>query len=99
MLMRDVDNLRNFFGRFAPALLATHYGEEIWTLYAAGLLRPRRRSPAATSRERRGRPVAPCCARSRTRRWKKPRAGCACRRRDNSGAFTAPPAPRGSRSR
>jgi RIO kinase 1 len=40
MLMRDVDNLRRFFGQFAPALLATQYGPEIWSLYAAGLLTP-----------------------------------------------------------
>ena len=40
MLMRDVDNLRKFFGQFAPALLATQYGPEIWSLYAAGLLVP-----------------------------------------------------------
>lgn len=40
MLLRDVDNLRVFFGRFAPALLATRYGPEIWSLYAAGLLAP-----------------------------------------------------------
>ena len=26
MLLRDVDNLRDFFGRFAPELLATQYG-------------------------------------------------------------------------
>ena len=39
MLLRDVDNLRDFFGRFAPELLATRYGPEIWALYAAGLLR------------------------------------------------------------
>jgi RIO kinase 1 len=39
MLLRDVDNLRDFFGRFAPALLATEYGPEIWALYARGLLR------------------------------------------------------------
>ena len=38
MLLRDVDNLRNFFGRFAPALLATQYGAEIWSLYTAGAL-------------------------------------------------------------
>jgi RIO kinase 1 len=38
MLIRDVDNLRNFFGRFAPALLGTQYGPEIWSLYAGGLL-------------------------------------------------------------
>ena len=40
MLMRDVDNLRNFFGRHAPALLTTQYGPEIWSLYAAGRLVP-----------------------------------------------------------
>jgi RIO kinase 1 len=39
MLLRDVDNLRDFFGRFAPELLATQYGAEIWALYASGLLR------------------------------------------------------------
>ncbi|HEY8360818.1 MAG TPA: PA4780 family RIO1-like protein kinase [Ramlibacter sp.] len=40
MLLRDVDNLRAFFGRFAPALLATRYGPEIWAAYASGLLAP-----------------------------------------------------------
>ena len=40
MLLRDVDNLRNFFGQHAPALLATQYGPEIWALYAAGRLVP-----------------------------------------------------------
>jgi len=39
MLLRDVDNLRDFFGRFAPELRATEYGPEIWALYARGLLR------------------------------------------------------------
>ena len=38
MLMRDVGNLRDFFGRFAPELLRTDYGPEIWSLYRAGLL-------------------------------------------------------------
>ena len=38
MLLRDVNNLRDFFGQFAPALLATDYGPEIWSLYQAGLL-------------------------------------------------------------
>jgi RIO kinase 1 len=38
MLMRDADNLRKFFGQFAPDLLATRYGPEIWALYAGGLL-------------------------------------------------------------
>jgi RIO kinase 1 len=38
MLERDVANLRNYFGRFAPELLATEYGKEIWALYQAGTL-------------------------------------------------------------
>jgi len=40
MLLRDVNNLRDFFGRAAPALLATQYGPEIWSLFERGLLRP-----------------------------------------------------------
>ena len=40
MLLRDVTNLRDFFGKFAPALLRTDYGSEIWSLYQAGLLSP-----------------------------------------------------------
>ena len=40
MLVRDVDNLRRFFGRFAPGLLATDYGKEIWALYESGALTP-----------------------------------------------------------
>ena len=38
MLLRDVNNLRDFFGQFAPELLHTDYGPEIWSLYQAGLL-------------------------------------------------------------
>ena len=38
MLLRDVANLRDFFGQFAPELLSTDYGPEIWSLYQAGLL-------------------------------------------------------------
>ncbi len=37
MLLRDVANLRDFFGRFAPALLGTHFGPEIWDLYKRGV--------------------------------------------------------------
>ena len=40
MLERDVGNLRHYFGRFAPALLKTDYGREIWALYEAGALKP-----------------------------------------------------------
>ncbi len=38
MLLRDVANLRDFFGQFAPELRKTEYGPEIWSLYTAGLL-------------------------------------------------------------
>jgi RIO kinase 1 len=40
MLERDVDNLTAYFGRFAPELLTTQYGKEIWSLYAHGDLHP-----------------------------------------------------------
>jgi RIO kinase 1 len=40
MLGRDVANLRNFFGRFAPEILATNYGDEIWATYQSGTLTP-----------------------------------------------------------
>ena len=38
MLLRDVANLRDFFGQFAPELLKTQFGAEIWSLYQSGLL-------------------------------------------------------------
>ncbi|MFS2036828.1 PA4780 family RIO1-like protein kinase [Polaromonas sp. CT11-55] len=40
MLLRDVANLRGFFGCFAPELLQTDYGSEIWDLYQRGVLQP-----------------------------------------------------------
>lgn len=40
MLERDVDNMTAYFGRFAPALLGTDYGKEIWDLYETGELTP-----------------------------------------------------------
>ncbi|SEK40199.1 PA4780 family RIO1-like protein kinase [Nitrosovibrio tenuis] len=40
MLLRDVDNLAAYFGRFAPDLLAMDYGSEIWSLYQGGKLHP-----------------------------------------------------------
>jgi RIO kinase 1 len=40
MLLRDVANLRNFFGRFAPDLLKIDYGNEMWDLYQRGVLYP-----------------------------------------------------------
>jgi len=40
ILLRDVANLRGFFGGFAPELLHTDFGPEIWDLYQRGLLTP-----------------------------------------------------------
>ncbi len=38
MLLRDVVNLRDYFGQYAPELLTTDYGPEIWDLYQRGVL-------------------------------------------------------------
>ena len=38
MLERDVANLASYFGRFAPELIESDYGKEIWRLYEAGNL-------------------------------------------------------------
>jgi RIO kinase 1 len=40
MLERDVNNLAAYFGRFAPELLATSYGKEMWKIYESGNLTP-----------------------------------------------------------
>jgi RIO kinase 1 len=40
MLERDVANLAAYFGQFAPELLATSYGKEIWYIYETGVLKP-----------------------------------------------------------
>lgn len=39
MLLRDVENMANYFGRFAPELRTSDYGREIWGLYEKGNLR------------------------------------------------------------
>jgi RIO kinase 1 len=40
LLERDVNNLAHYFGQFAPELLTSQYGKEIWKLYASGELHP-----------------------------------------------------------
>ena len=40
MLTRDVNNMRDYFGQYAPELLVTHYAEEIWDLFEHGNLHP-----------------------------------------------------------
>ena len=37
---RDVNNLRDTFGRSAPELLTTHYAHEIWAHFSGGQLTP-----------------------------------------------------------
>ena len=76
MLLRDVDNLRNFFGQFAPDLLPSRYGEEIWALYEGGMLSPD--TPlTGTSRARPAQWMwAACCVRLTTRGPRKVRGGC-----------------------
>jgi RIO kinase 1 len=40
MLERDVGNMAAYFGQFAPELLTTEYGKEMWKLYQSGDLHP-----------------------------------------------------------
>ena len=40
LLERDVENMTAYFGRFAPELLSSDFGREIWKLYASGKLSP-----------------------------------------------------------
>lgn len=40
MLLRDVNNLTASLGRWAPDLLDTWFGEEMWALFEAGALQP-----------------------------------------------------------
>jgi RIO kinase 1 len=40
MLLRDVNNLTAYLGRWAPELLDTWHGEEMWALFEAGMLQP-----------------------------------------------------------
>ncbi|MFY0657360.1 MAG: serine protein kinase RIO [Neptunomonas phycophila] len=40
MLTRDIENITNYYGQFAPELLATRYAQEVWALFEAGDLTP-----------------------------------------------------------
>ena len=40
MLERDVNNIKDYFGHFAPDLLSSEYAKEMWALYARGDLKP-----------------------------------------------------------
>lgn len=39
-LIRDVNKMTNYYGLYAPELLNSQYGKEIWALYEAGELQP-----------------------------------------------------------
>lgn len=40
MFERDVNNMRAYYGQFAPDLLSSQYAKEMWALYVAGELTP-----------------------------------------------------------
>lgn len=40
LLLRDVNNLKHFFGRYSRKLLCLKYGPEMWDLYEKGTLEP-----------------------------------------------------------
>ena len=40
MLERDVNNMTQYYGQFAPELLGSRYAKEIWALYEDGALKP-----------------------------------------------------------
>ena len=40
MLMRDVNNMTNYYGQFSPALKQSKYGQEMWALFEGGELTP-----------------------------------------------------------
>lgn len=40
MLMRDVENMTQYYGQFAPQILQTQYAKEIWALFEEGELHP-----------------------------------------------------------
>jgi RIO kinase 1 len=42
MLERDVKNMTDYYGMFAPDLLESHYAQEIWSLFEDGDLYPDR---------------------------------------------------------
>ena len=41
MLLRDVNNMRQYYSQFAPSLATTRYGDEIWAIFETGELNPK----------------------------------------------------------
>ncbi len=42
MLERDINNIRDYYGQYAPEILTTSYAKEIWALFEKGELTPDR---------------------------------------------------------
>ncbi|MCH1929455.1 serine protein kinase RIO [Shewanella sp. A25] len=40
MLSRDIENMTQYYGQYAPELLKTQYAKEMWALFEAGSLKP-----------------------------------------------------------
>ncbi len=53
LFLRDVKNLKNYLGRFAPDLKKTQFGREIWDLYESGELEPDSRLTGRAKRKSR----------------------------------------------
>jgi len=53
MLERDVRNMTNYYGQFAPELLNTQYAKEIWKLYQNGELTPETKLTGKAKRRKR----------------------------------------------
>ncbi|WP_160060610.1 PA4780 family RIO1-like protein kinase [Psychromonas sp. L1A2] len=41
MLLRDVNNMTQYYSQFAPSLASTRYGDEIWAIFETGELTPK----------------------------------------------------------
>jgi serine/threonine-protein kinase RIO1 len=81
MLLRDVANLRDFFGQFAPELLTTTTAPKSGACTRRGLLSNETPLTGHYERAHADVDMRRCCARLTMRGPKMPRAVCACRRR------------------
>lgn len=54
LLVRDIDNLTSFLGRYDPKLRRTRYGQEMWDLYERGDLTPQTKLTGKVARRSEG---------------------------------------------
>ena len=93
MLLRDVDNLRHFFGRFAPELLATAVRPRDLDLYERGLLQPDSAADRPLRAQHGAGGPGRGAARDRRRARRRGRTAAAARRRRVSAHTTGPKPP------